>query len=158
LSLAEVVQSGPFSDFTGYDRTIVLVDGAGMDLAVDGNEAVRLRDPGRPFAFDGGAKADCTLLDGPVRDLNLMVERRRAQGSVTVVDGNALGGQRLDARWTLLYALRGWTRVSMPGVDATMAPGELLRIEDAGGAELDFVGLNRWSRLALVRIHPLDGP
>ena len=77
LSVAEVAQSGPFSDFSGYERTILLVEGAGMELAIDGRAPVLLRDASPPFTFDGGAATACTLLDGPVRDLNLMVERRR---------------------------------------------------------------------------------
>jgi environmental stress-induced protein Ves len=156
LSMAEVARSGPFSDFGGYERTLVLVEGAGMDLAIAGRAPVRLSDPARPFSFDGGAKTDCTLLDGPVRDLNLMVERRSARGTLDVVDANACGAQRLDARWALVYALRGWARASIPGFDATMAPGELLRIDDGQEAELDLVALDRWSRLAVVRIHPIE--
>jgi environmental stress-induced protein Ves len=154
LSLAEVERSGPFSDFSGYERTLVLVDGKGMDLAIAGRPPVRLHDCACPLSFDGGAKADCTLIDGPVRDLNLMVERRRARGTLDVIDANACGAQRLDARWTLVYAMRGWTHASMPGFDASIAPGELLRIDDAQDAELDLVGLVRGARLAVVRIHP----
>jgi len=156
LSLAEVEKSGPFSDFTGYDRTIVLVEGAGMELAISGQALVKIRNPGHPFSFDGGAATQCRLLDGPVRDLNLMVQRRRARATLDVVDANAFGGQRLDAAWTLVYALRGWTRAAMAGLDETIAPGELLRIDDAKGPELDLVGLDRWSRVVLVRIHPID--
>jgi len=155
LSLAEIERSGPFSDFTGYERTLVLVDGKGMELTIAGRPPVRLRDSARPLSFDGGAKADCTLIDGPVRDLNLMVERRRARGTLDVVDANACEAQRLDARWTLIYAMRGWTRASMPGFDATIAPGELLRIDEAQDAKLDLIGLDRLSRLAVARIHPI---
>jgi len=158
LSLAEVAQSGPFSDFSGYERTILLVDGAGMELAIDGRAPVLLRDASPPFTFDGGATTACTLLDGPVRDLNLMVERRRARGTLAVVDGNAPAGRRLDARWNLVYALRGRTRVSVANADATLAPGEMLRIDEAHGAELHLAGLDRPSRVALARIHPNDAP
>jgi environmental stress-induced protein Ves len=156
LSLAEVRASGPFSDFSGYDRTLVLVEGAGMELAIDGQPPVTVRDPLRPFSFDGGATIDCTLIDGPVRDLNLMVERRRARATLEVVDANAFRSKRIDAPWTLVYALRGSTRASMTEVNATLAPGELLRIDDARGAELDLVGLDRGSRVALARIHPIE--
>ena len=79
LSLADVSQSGPFSPFTGYDRTITLISGDGFTLGfADGTRHV-LDTPGEPYDFDGGAELHCTLLGGPSRDLNLMVRRGRAQ-------------------------------------------------------------------------------
>jgi len=158
LSLAEVARSGPFSDFSGYDRIIMLVAGTGMELAIDGHAAVRLHDAFRPFSFDGGARTECRLLDGPVRDLNLMVDRRRARASLGVIDPASCGILQLDARWTLVYALRGTARASVPGLGATLATGELLRIDDAHGAELGLAALEPASRMAIVHIHPIDRP
>lgn len=152
LSLAEVDRPGPFSDFTGYDRTLMLVEGHGMELAVEGRSPVQLRDAFRPFSFDGGAGTQCTLLDGPVKDLNLMVDRARARGTLEAVDGNAFAPRRIDGPWNLVYALRGWTRVALPDLTLSLAPGELLRIDDASGIDLNLVGLERTSRLALVHI------
>jgi environmental stress-induced protein Ves len=152
LSLAEVAQSGPFSDFAGYERTIMLVEGAGMELEVDGRATDALRLPYRPFVFDGGARTRCSLLSGPVKDLNLIVDRARAGASLDVIDTNRFRGTRLEARWTLAYALRGWTRVVADAVECTLAPGELLRLDGARGADLDLVGLDQSALVALVRI------
>ena len=151
LSAADVEQSGPFSDFSGYERTIMLLDGGGMDLEIDGR-VMTLGTPFEPFVFDGGAKTHCTLRAGPVRDLNLMVDRRRASASVQVVAPDHFRGARLDAPWALVYALRGWTRVAMDGVDVSLAPGELLRLDDARSAELGLLGLERGARAALILI------
>ena len=153
LSAADVERSGPFSDFSGYERTIMLLEGDGMDLDVDGH-VVELGAPFEPFMFDGGARTSCTLRAGPVRDLNLMVDCRRARGSVQVVAPDHFRGARLDAPWALVYALRGWTRIAMDGVDVSLAPGELLRLDDARGAELALLGLERGARVALVLIRP----
>ena len=49
LSIADVAQSGPFSSFEGYDRTIAVVAGAGMRLAVAGQ-------PDRAGRSRGGAR------------------------------------------------------------------------------------------------------
>ncbi|HZZ94931.1 MAG TPA: HutD family protein [Usitatibacter sp.] len=153
LSLAEVARSGPFSDFAGYERTIMLVDGAGMELEVDGRATEALRLPYRPFVFDGGARTRCILVDGPVKDLNLMVDRERAGASLDVIDTHRFRGTRLEARWTVAYALRGWTHVVTGDLECTLAPGELLRIDGAQGADLDLVGLDRSALVALIRIH-----
>jgi environmental stress-induced protein Ves len=153
LSAADVERSGPFSDFAGYERTIMLLEGDGMDLEIDGRVAP-LRTLFEPFVFDGAAKTTCTLVSGPVRDLNLMVDRKRARGSVQVVHPDHFRGARIDAPWALVHALRGWTRIAMPGVEVSLAPGELLRLDDPRGAELSLLGLERGARVALILIRP----
>jgi environmental stress-induced protein Ves len=85
LSIAEVAASGPFSDFGGYDRHILLLEGRGMVLHFAEAPSRRLDRPLEPFRFDGGWRASCQLVDGPVRDLNLMVARGAAEEAVAVV-------------------------------------------------------------------------
>lgn len=75
LSIATVQGSGPFSTFSGYERTIMLIEGRGMDLAVGSASPRRLDRPFEPFVFPGDAPVECSLIDGPVRDFNLMVDR-----------------------------------------------------------------------------------
>jgi uncharacterized protein len=75
LSIADVGQSGPFSAFPGIDRTIMVIKGRGMVLTVDGQAPRRLDECFVPFAFSGDAATDCQLIDGPVQDFNLMVNR-----------------------------------------------------------------------------------
>jgi hypothetical protein len=75
LSIASVQRSGPFSAFPGYERTIMLIEGRGMDLAVGSGPPRRLDRPFEPFVFSGDAPAECRLIEGSVRDLNLMVDR-----------------------------------------------------------------------------------
>lgn len=85
VSLADVAQGGPFSRFTGVDRVITVVQGAGMALTVDGVEH-RLAQPYRPFSFTGDADTDCRLLGGPVVDFNVMTRRGRAAAVVEIAD------------------------------------------------------------------------
>lgn len=79
LSIADVASDGPFSSFAGYARSILLLDGRGMRLRFDGADEVRIDEPFRPFDFDGGANTVCTLIDGPVRDFNIMSARSRVR-------------------------------------------------------------------------------
>jgi environmental stress-induced protein Ves len=153
LSAAQVERAGPFSDFAGYERTIMLLEGGGMDLEIDGR-SVKLDAPFEPFVFDGGAKTRCTLHRGPVRDLNLMVDRTRARGSVEVVDPDGFHDARVQARWALVYALRGRTRVTTDGVDVKLGAGELLRVDDAQGAGLALASLGPDALVALILIQP----
>ena len=53
LSIADVERSGPFSAFPGYERTIMVIAGNGMDLAIGDRPAQRLDRLFEPFAFSG---------------------------------------------------------------------------------------------------------
>ena len=82
LSLAEVVSDGAFSTLPGIDRWIAIASGDGMILTIDGGATVRIMHHDAAYAFDGGATTECRLTDGPVRDLNLMLRRGAATGSL----------------------------------------------------------------------------
>ena len=85
LSLATIEQPGPFSAFDGYDRTLVLVRGAGVELDFGSQGRAVLRAPGQLAAFDGACSTSCTLIDGPSRDLNLIVSKARAESRARLV-------------------------------------------------------------------------
>lgn len=86
VSIADVQRSGPFSAFPGYERTIMVIEGRGMELTV-GNAPVRRIDRlFEPFVFSGDESAECRLLGGPIRDFNLMVDRSRLQARLNVLE------------------------------------------------------------------------
>lgn len=152
VSIAEVARSGPFSDFGGHDRTIVLLDGDGMELAFEGHGTHRIDHPHQPFAFDGAWKADCRLLGGPVRDLNLIVDRERAHGSVAI--HAAYGGEAfsIPADWALFLCLRGAVEVEVAGAKHVLHQGELLRIDEAHGTFCRLTEREPGSLVADIRI------
>jgi len=72
ISVAEIAADGPFSSFPGVARWFTVLEGGGVALAIDGVER-RCRAGEAPLAFSGESSVDCRLLDGPSRDLNLML-------------------------------------------------------------------------------------
>ncbi|HEY8298400.1 MAG TPA: HutD family protein [Candidatus Baltobacteraceae bacterium] len=84
LTLATIECDGPFSDFAGYDRTILPLDGNGIVLTFENGKTVTLDRAHRSFAFMGEWKTRCRLLDGPVRDLNIMTRRAQWRHSIDV--------------------------------------------------------------------------
>ena len=76
LSIADVGESGGFSAFTGYQRVITVLEGAGMRLEVDGQRSRDLTALDA-FAFDGGSAVQCELIGGPIRDFNLIYSPQR---------------------------------------------------------------------------------
>ena len=84
VSVADIEADGPFSTFAGVERWFAVLQGQGVELSV-GAARHRLARGDAPLRFDGATPAACRLLDGPTRDLNLML--RRATGSMqTTVD------------------------------------------------------------------------
>ena len=82
ISMAEVAADGPFSRFEGIDRTLCLLDGAGIVL-VSPDWAATIDLAATPFAFAGEAAVDGRLIDGPILDLNVMSRRDAARHHVT---------------------------------------------------------------------------
>lgn len=79
VSLADIEADGPFSTFPGVTRWFAVVAGAGVVLTFrDGDRSLARGDA--PLAFDGADAPMCRLVDGPTRDLNLML--READGAM----------------------------------------------------------------------------
>ncbi|MBS1175615.1 MAG: HutD family protein [Proteobacteria bacterium] len=74
LSVADIRADGPFSAFPGVDRWFAVIEGHGVLLGLpEGRRSVEIEDA--PLPFRGEAAPQCELLDGPTRDLNLMIRR-----------------------------------------------------------------------------------
>jgi environmental stress-induced protein Ves len=75
VSVARIEASGPFSDFAEYNRKMVLLQGAGLELRFADGASRTLRKVGELAEFDGALSAHCGLLQGPCVDLNLIVSK-----------------------------------------------------------------------------------
>jgi uncharacterized protein len=135
LSLATIESPGPFSSFEGYDRTLVLVRGAGVELDFGAHGRATLRSPGQLAAFDGAWATSSTLLDGPSSDLNLITSKHRAAAQTRLL--------RVAAPEILQTA--GWEETLVCCITGAA------RIENAAG---DIVTL---SAVDVARCSPQDG-
>ena len=88
VSIATVNEDGPFSNFAGYERHIMVLSGRGMALDVAGRGKFEL-EPLKPFSFSGDAQVIGSLPHGPVLDFNFMVRREFGRGVLHVLEGEA---------------------------------------------------------------------
>ncbi|CAO3457540.1 HutD/Ves family protein [Azospirillum largimobile] len=129
VSIADVVEPGPFSAFPGYDRLIAVVEGDGMRLSVDGAPPVERHRLDPAFAFPGEAAVWCEPTAGPIRDVNLMLDRASATGTLTLLADPA--GYRADGDVVLVHALAGCLSVTPDGGDTLPVPeGHSLLLRD----------------------------
>lgn len=150
LSLADVVEDGPFSSLPGVDRWIAVARGGRMELSLEGVPSCSLDVGGEAFAFSGDASTSCRVADGPLVDVNLMLRRGSATGSMTIVPvaaGVVLTADDVRA----VVALSGRVRVGVDGGDHDLDGDSLDALVGASSASI-VVRAVVASRIALVRV------
>jgi environmental stress-induced protein Ves len=130
LSIADVASDGPFSEFPGVDRWIMVISGKGMALTIDGIGTKRLDRPFVPLFFPGDAKTDCRLVDGPIRDFNFMIARSFGKGTLKVLTLSDGMAAPLGDNVAAIHVLRGGIEVETDGVHA-LAMGDTWTGEQA---------------------------
>jgi hypothetical protein len=142
-----IVQPGPFSDLSGYQRILTVIGGRGLVLEVADGAALDARTPLRPVRFPGEARITSRLEAGPVEVLNLMADRARTIDVAILADA---GTRSLAGGVHVLYALATPTTVEIAGEPLSLAADHALRIDsDAGFALTRGAGT-----LALASIIP----
>ncbi|WP_313623827.1 HutD family protein [Achromobacter sp.] len=116
LSLADVAQDGGFSAFDGYQRIITVLEGKGIELTVDGQRQAPL-EPRAAYAFSGDAQVTCRLLDGPIRDFNLIYAPARLHARLQWVRGAGPWVFHSSARSVLILNAGGALSLAVDGAD-----------------------------------------
>ena len=106
LSIATVANDGPFSDFSGYDRTLLLLEGSGITLNKP-NGVFKVLNSSLDYAnFKGEDLIDATLHDGPIKDFNIMTLRSICTSSVTAIDETSESLLNINADKLLVYSIK----------------------------------------------------
>jgi environmental stress-induced protein Ves len=127
ISVAEVDTSGPFSDFSGYRRTMMLLRGAGLRLKFANDGEACLRETGDLAQFDGALAAQCELLAGACTDLNLIVCNAIADVRARVASVRSpLAVESLAGESLVIFAASGGVSVQGPGGETViLSPWDL---------------------------------
>lgn len=124
ISMARVASDGPFSVFAGIDRTLTLLDGDGLRLAIGEAARIDLQVGSDPLSFAADLPTHATLLGGAVTDLNVMTRRGRWRHRVTRLTPDAGGIERTtEAAQLLCLCHRG--RVHIDGPEGSVELGPL---------------------------------
>ena len=125
LSMADVTTDGEFSNFSGYDRTLLLLEGNGLTLDCAG-VSQRLDRPLQAARFRGEDPTFASLHDGPVRDFNIMTRREHCAARVSSALHPAESTIDVEADILLIYALDGELELSGAGLIELELPAEHL--------------------------------
>lgn len=158
LSIAEVEADSDFSALPGIDRTIALLEGAGMLLmSVEGETVLERR--GQLHAFAGESTVQCRLVGGACRDFNVMTRRGRYAHRVLFrpLVGPMVFFAEPEVTWAL-HVVGGEARLQNAATPLVVAQGETLLLEPGveparqavvdGGGEVLLARLERLAAAA----------
>ena len=126
VSMAEVASDGPFSAFPGIDRTLTVLAGDGLRLAVGEAGAVTLTPASKPFPFSADQPAHGALTGGTVTDLNVMTRRGRAEHMVRRLHLTGETAFGTPGATTLVFVETGALSVAGSTGDTVLGPRDCL--------------------------------
>ena len=154
VSIATVAVDGPFSLFEGYDRHIMTIEGNGIMLNGGPAGPIEVNPKFRPCYFSGDWPITSSLIDGPVRDFNLITRLGRCDGGLYFRE--ATGSLELTGIGSyFIYLLEGELAIATPQSAFRLSAGESLLLEPTEHATLANKA-NDPSRIALAGLFIRD--
>ena len=128
VSIADIKENGPFSRFDEYTRIINTLEGTGMRLSVDG---IKSRDLLKydPFVFSGASLVESELVDGPIRDFNLIFRTGLRRGRLQWLHAAVPQAFCSPAPDLIIFSVGG-LEVSCPAFTADLQAYNSLRVEN----------------------------
>ncbi|MGO4436254.1 HutD/Ves family protein [Rhizobium sp. RAF56] len=150
ISMATVAADGPFSVFPEIDRTLSIIDGAGMTLAIDGREPVLLTQDSEPLPFAADAPTSATLVKGAITDLNVMTRRGAHRHSVARAVADNRRTIELTTATTLILCDGSRLDVTGAELNASLAARDCLVIH--GHCQVVLSGEGRYFVIAIEQV------
>lgn len=150
LSMADVVEDGEFSNFSGYLRNLVLIKGNAITLHHDNQDSNELKNYLDFATFDGGNQTSGHLPNGAITDFNIITDIEKY--SVNVITNTAHSQLTVSsAELTFVYNLSSTdSQISLGKQDITLQPKHLFLLAEnfteqplkVKGQEIILVQLN----------------
>ncbi len=150
LSIASVVENGGFSDFSGYQRQLILLSGNGIKLTHDARQVDQLTLPLSMAVFDGACHTVGELIGGPVEDFNVMTKQKTFKADVkTFPQQHSIN---YSATWiSFIYATKQSIQIKYNLENIELAKGHLFQASSETVSNFQVTG----SDFIVVNIQPL---
>ncbi|HTV80286.1 MAG TPA: HutD family protein [Steroidobacteraceae bacterium] len=134
ISIASITNSGPFSQFPGIDRRLVVLEGQ-LTLRIDGEAGIELSAASPPVLLAGelAIQAEPTL--APVADLNVMTRRGRYRSSLQAQTLGAPVTIHNGASCTVLISTE-LIDIEYEGMEHRLQPRDAVLLRGTGAARL----------------------
>jgi uncharacterized protein len=157
ISIAEIERDGPFSSFPGIARDLLLLEGNGIELDIDGAAPRAMTQRFERVHFDGEASVECRLIAGPTRDFNVMARRDSVHAEVVArpLVGSMVIFPQPDAEWFVhVFAGHADARSGEQTFALETGASLLADFRDGGGSRIVLEG---GGELVLVKFVALTG-
>lgn len=143
LSIATVSNDGDFSNFAGYQRNLVLIEGNGLILDHRNGQVDNLAKLLDISHFDGASKTHGALVDGAIKDFNIMTN----QGSFTaqVATYTSKKQVQLAAKTDTLvfaYSLTSDINVEQGAESVNIPLGALVKVENQAASKFADISIS----------------
>lgn len=129
LSMASVVEDGVFSDFSGYQRNLILIEGHSINLQHDDNKIDKLTSLLDIANFDGGCRTVGNLPAGEITDFNVISHKEKCSVSVdTFKEQQTLELNAADL--CFIYSLSGPFQLTSFQNQQIIKAGHLLKLDN----------------------------
>jgi environmental stress-induced protein Ves len=143
ISIAEIERDGPFSSFPGIARDLLLLEGNGIELDIDGAAPRSMTQRFERVQFDGESSVDCRLIAGPTRDFNVMARRAAVRAEVVArpLVGSMVIFPQADAEWFVhVFAGHADARSGEQTFSLESGASLLADFRDGGGSRIVLEG------------------
>jgi len=140
LSMARVVEDGVFSDFSGYQRNLILIEGNGISLQHDHNKIDKLSNLLEVANFDGACRTVGNLHSGAITDFNIMTHQEKCRARVETYNERQ-NVEIKSADLCFVYSLSGeYLLLASHQKTQTITAGHLLKLSDPQEKNLSVEG------------------
>jgi environmental stress-induced protein Ves len=137
LSIAQVSENGLFSDFGGYHRSLLLLDGAGITLYHENVGQDELLCQFDIAHFDGKGPTRAELHDGPIVDFNVMTRQGACRAKVYTELTTDQPAMLVVSDRLLIYAAGQSLSINLPqGQRIDLAREHLLELRGQKGLQI----------------------
>ena len=138
LSIATVTNDGEFSNFSGYERNLVLIEGNGIELTHDAKTKDTLTQLLDFANFDGGSKTMGSLPNGDIKDFNIITKKSTTNVQVnTYVKSN-----QFTIKQPTSGLLFGYSLSSDIDIDFNSSQTQPVKVTQGSLAKLNLADLN----------------
>jgi environmental stress-induced protein Ves len=140
LSMASVVEDGVFSDFSGYQRNLILIEGNGISLQHDDNKIDKLSNLLAVANFDGACRTVGNLHAGAITDFNIITHQDKCRVNVeTYIKPQTVELKSADL--CFVYSLSGdYLLTAAHQAPQTITAGHLLKLSTPPENNLSIKG------------------
>ncbi len=153
ISRSQIKSSGAFSQFPGYERHILQLDGDKVTLD-HGEFGSHDLSPQNPYTFSGDWSTSGILQSGPVQDLNCILSRSHCQGGMQLYNLNANESLCLKvmADFTVLHVVTGSVITETPETTKLMEYDCLILHKNPNNIDMKSTNVTGESDLRIVTI------